>query len=60
MKGVYRFSSPSAKSIAVVEVEDSYKIAEKLFSYHVVVVKGDRRRELKILAKAPKIEYEEL
>ena len=57
LKEVARFTN---RSIAVVEVEDSYKVAEKLYSYHVIVILGDKRRELKILSKALKVKYEEI
>ena len=57
---VARFSALHCRAAGVVEVKDSVKVAEKLFSHHVVVLLGDKRKELKVLADAGNLKYEEL
>lgn len=47
LREIARFNSPYCKAIAVVEVEDSYEIAERLYSYHIIVVIGDSKERVK-------------
>jgi len=57
---VARFGSPHCGAVAVVEVRGSREVAERLYSHHVAVALGDRRRELGMPSRALGVRYEEL
>lgn len=60
LERILRFSSIHCRAVGVVEVDDSVKIAERIYSHHMIILPGDRREELKMLSKACGLKYEEL